>query len=1772
MATFSRSRPIIAPFLLLFLAALPYLAAMGAAAAGPATMLKAHFADRAERLQHEIATGSKPGRLSAAGWMKLGDKAMALKSVGTAARAYARATQAAGADSTSWLKLASALAAYSAQGLPEAVAKLLPPWLKKDNAGAAAYVALQKGTTPGDRAHAYALIGRHLERRQKWRPALESYRASLAARHDPEVAKRYADLRSRKGFRIVDHKVNADSATPQVCIHFSETLPKRDVDLTKFLLVDGKDPVAVTPKGRQLCIDGFSHGGSHEITIRAGLPSQRYESLAKATTLKVYVRDRAAYLRFSGRRYVLPRTGQAGIPLTSVNVSSAHITVYRIGDRNVTDTVLGYDFARQIGSWTAEKIRARKGEQVWSGTLAIKRKLNKEVVTAFPVRKALKDMKPGVYVMVARSDDTEGEDWHPLATQWFIVSDIGLTTYSGDDGIHVFARSLETARPLADVGVRLIARNNEILQEATTDARGYVRFAPGLARGEGGMAPALVVAQGAQAGYAVLSLKDPGFDLSDRGVAGGAPAGPVNALLYTERGIYRPGADVHVTALLRDQRARALPGLPLTLVLVRPDGVEQSRNLLKDQGLGGRTHKITLLPSAMTGTWTLEAYVNNKADPVASARFLVEEFIPDRLQMQLTPAQAQIKPGAQARVTLAGSYLYGAPASNLRLEGEVVITPRRQGLEGFDGYLFGDADERVTPERQSLEALPRTDKDGRASLAFALPPLPQSTQPLVAKLAVRLLEPSGRGIERNLELAIAPQKPLIGIKPLFAGDTLREGTEAAFELIAVGPDGRPMALPGLRWELSRLETRYQWYRYDGRWDYEKVTSSKVVAGGRIDLASTGPVRLRAPVEWGRYRLEVFSETSTGPFARFNFKAGWYSAASDADTPDMLEMALDRQDYAAGDVAQLRVRARHAGRLQLAVMGTGLLAVRNVEVQKGDNSIPLTVEAGWSPGAYIVATLYRPMAVASKRMPSRAIGVEWLGVDRAARTLKLAIKAPERIRPMEELSVPVELSGLAPGEEAYVVAAAVDVGILNLTRYKTPAPEEVFYGKRKLAMEIRDLYGRLIDGMQGTAGRIRSGGDGGLEVSGSPPVEKPLALFSGLRKVGADGRLTLSFDIPAFTGTVRVMAVAWSRTRTGHGQADVFVRDPLVLSGTTPRFMALGDTSHLHLSLNNVEGPEGFYTLKVESGTGLISQPAGPLTYRMHFAKAQRKSLMIPIKATGLGLGWLSVHITGPEGHIRLARRFEVPVQPAFPAISRRSVQSIASAGSLVLSSDIFTGLVPGSARVTIATGAGMAAEAPALLAALDRYPYRCSEQITSRTLPFLYLSAMAEKTGLAGAEGKKTIRARVARAIRRLLSRQDSEGAFGLWQPGGEDLWLNAYVTDFLTRAREQGHAVPATALQQALNLLHNKVGYASDFKKGGEGIAYALYVLARNKRARIGDLRYYADVKIEAFSTPLARAHIAASLALYGDQERARKVFAIALDGLRKAAGTGSQPASYASYQGNLYGSWLRDQAAIVTLVSESRVPGLTIADIERALGDRTARDFANTQEKAWMLMAVHALMEEARDHLLEVNGKLHQGALTQTLSDSEIAALGTQGLQLVNRGKQPIRMVLVTTGTPQVAEPAAAKGFSLTRKFYTLDGQEVSDFSKLPQNSRLMVVLRALQTIGKPGEVVVVDRLPAGFEIENPRLIASAANNNFDWLPSGISPRHSEFRKDRFVAAFRLDGSETQAMTMAYMVRAVAPGSYVLPPATIEDMYRPELFARTASGRVNVLATGAK
>ncbi|RWD19087.1 MAG: hypothetical protein EOS22_32705, partial [Mesorhizobium sp.] len=438
-------------------------------------------------------------------------------------------------DGHLWLELArETLAVQPASNTSEG--STLPA-----NGTSAAFNAYKLVRTTKTRAQALALLGAGLDRRDLYRPSLQAYEASLALVSSPSVQADYADLKARKGFRVIDHTVDADTSAPRICAQFSEDLVKTGVDYSQFVTVDNAAPKGVEAKDKQICVEGLEHGQHYEVTFRAGLPAAIGEVTSAPVVLSIYVQDRAPSARFTGDSFVLPAGARRGIPVVTVNMNAAKMKLYRIGDRSLAQLLSGYQFLKQLDGYDLSNISDQMGSPVWEGQLDIANDLNKEVTTSFPVDEALPQRKPGVYVLTAQAVDDHSDEYDSRATQWFVVSDIGLSTYTGQDGLNVFARSLGSAKPITGAELTLLARNNEILGTATTDAEGRAVFNPGLTRGEGGMVPAVLMAKQGDNDFVFLDMGRAGFDLSDRGVTGRPAPGALDVYAWTERGIYRVG-------------------------------------------------------------------------------------------------------------------------------------------------------------------------------------------------------------------------------------------------------------------------------------------------------------------------------------------------------------------------------------------------------------------------------------------------------------------------------------------------------------------------------------------------------------------------------------------------------------------------------------------------------------------------------------------------------------------------------------------------------------------------------------------------------------------------------------------------------------------------------------------------------------------------------------------------------------------------------------------------------------------------------------------------------------------------------------------------------------------------------------------------------------------------------------------------------------------------------------------------------------------------------
>ena len=536
---------------------------------------------------------------------------------------------------------------------------------------------------------------------------------------------------------------------------------------------------------------------------------------------------------------------------------------------------------------------------------------------------------------------------------------------------------------------------------------------------------------------------------------------------------------------------------------------------------------------------------------------------------------------------------------------------------------------------------------------------------------------------------------------------------------------------------------------------------------------------------------------------------------------------------------------------------------------------------------------------------------------------------------------------------------------------------------------------------------------------------------------------------------------------------------------------------------------------------------------------------MPITAAGIGVAELDLRLTGPKTD--LTQHFRLGIASGAPNSYRRTVTPLPGGGSQTISGDLLADFIPGTGSIAISASPFGALDAPALLAALQRYPYGCSEQTVSIAMPLLYVNRLASIEHL-GVD--PDLDGRINQAIERELSRQSASGAFGMWSADSndEDAWLDAFVTDFLTRARERNFAVPSQAFEQALDRLRNEVVNTPEPNKdNAAAIAYALYVLARNGRPVIGDLRYLTDAKLDAFTTPLAQGSTCGRRSRCLAIRRARPALSAprsrrstpsatrASRGPTMARGCATPPPCSRSSPRPSSGNIESDAIARAGAVLDQA---------------RAERSYLSTQEMNWMTLAAEGLAEHASLAQFRVDGEPVKGALYRRWSGP---ALSGQSIVIANAGQNPAQLVVSVSGAPIEPDPAVAKGYAIERSFYKLDGTKLDALQSMAQNERVVVSLKVTEAQARYARLLVVDRLPAGLEIDNPALVDSGSVEAFSWLSKDVEPTHTEYRDDRFVAAFDRAEGQSAFITMAYVVRAVAPGRYIYPPGHCRRHVRP-------------------
>ncbi|MEO1554456.1 MAG: alpha-2-macroglobulin family protein, partial [Pseudomonadota bacterium] len=912
----------------------------------------------------------------------------------------------------------------------------------------------------------------------------------------------------------------------------------------------------------------------------------------------------------------------------------------------------------------------------------------------------------------------------------------------------------------------------------------------------------------------------------------------------------------------------------------------------------------------------------------------------------------------------------------------------------------------------------------------------------------------------------------------------------------------------------------------------------------------------------------------GSRASRTFYVGWGGNVSDdgVEAPDRVQVVVEEQQIVSGRPAALTIVPPYDGEAQIVVATDRILSMETRQVQASGTSITLPVSDDWGEGAYVMVNVYTPRDPVVQSKPRRAVGVGYVPVNMDTRTFDVDIEAPELIRPGEAETITVAVAG-GPREKAFVTLAAVDEGILQLTKFSSPDPTKWYFGKKALGVSLYDDYGRLLDPNLGLPAEVRTGGDqlGGEGLSVVPI--QTVAMFSGVVEIGRGGEAEIEFDIPEFNGELRLMAVAWSETGLGASDRPLTVRREAPVDLILPRFMAPGDEAVATVSIDNVELSEGEFNANLNA-SGAISVPSGELVKSI--PSGTRSDQSVRFVADSAGISDLRLSVTGPENY-SVERAYQIETRSAFLPVTTIDRTLMQEDQTYAPETSLFDPFVPGTARMTVSFS-GLPVDSHALYNSLARYPYGCTEQTISRALPLIYAEQLIEDSTQ---DTQLVARDRVQVAISRVLNRQSDNGAFGLWRAGDgyASPWLGAYTTDFLYRAKEQGYEVPQAALDRAYQSLRTisqgdawrVYGYQTDVyesryhddterKLMQRAAPYGLYVLARAGRADVSRLRYLHDRELDDMQSPLAKAHLGAALFYMGDRSRAFSAF------------NAAEAALGFENNGDYYQTPLRDIAGVLALAAEAGLNDHVSRIAERLGEDTPEPDRLTTQEKAFMLLAVGSLAQE--DGLrLDVDGLGRS-------SDNDRRYFVTpdqveRGVSFrLRRGSSPVFRTVMVTGSPKAAPRPASERLSVSKRIRTMQGGRV-DLSDITQGDQFVVTLTLSPRERRNNPVIVADLLPAGLEIET--VLRPADGNReygtdgaFAWVGEIDQAETAEARDDRFVAAIDVVSDDR---TLAYVVRAVTPGTFTMPGAVAEDMYRPDVFARSAASEITIapLVSGA-
>lgn len=1318
-----------------------------------------------------------------------------------------------------------------------------------------------------------------------------------------------------------------------------------------------------------------------------------------------------------------------------------------------------------------------------------------------------------------------------------LATNLGLIAKAGEDNeMTVLVHNLISTNPENGVNVSVYNYQNQVLASGTTDGKGEVKMK--IASGK----PFYIIASlGNQRSYlrvdggAALSLSS--FDVSGEVVQKG-----IKGFIYGDRGVWRPGDTLFLSFMLND-RAKKLPANhPVVMELYNPLGQLYLRKTQTRGELGVYSFAMPTEPDAPTGAWNVNVNVGGVS---FTKRLRVESIKPNRLKIDLSMPEKTLLRGEPLDGRLHVEWLQGATARNLKydIQGTFISTPTT--FSGYKDFYFDDPSKVFNSEESKLIS-GTTDEKGDATVQAKFEIGSTAPGMLMANFVTRVYEESGDfSIDAN-RMLYSPYKRYAGIKsPQQTRDQLNTGSNYTYEVASTDYLGKPQAGTELDVRIYKVYW-YWWWSSDNSSlaNYVSDSYNKPVKELTVRTGENGRGTFQlffSNEEWGTYFISVKdkeSKHSTGVMSYFDWPYNEGRRNADgSESANMLSFKTDKDNYKPGEKLVITIPSAKGSRAIVSIEnGTKVLSVTEHTCDDQQTTIKLDVTKEMQPNAYVYVTLLQPHGITQNDLPIRMYGVVPFTVTSPESHLYPQIKIPDEIKP--EANYEVTVSEKDGREMAYTLAI-VDEGLLDLTRFRTPEPWKAFNAREALGVSTWDMYNYVVGAYGGRIEQLFSiGGDDALNKGPKAIVNrfKPVVQFDGpfLLKKGEKQRHT--YTMPNYNGRVKVMVVAGNGEAYGHADKSVFVRKPVMLLGTLPRVIGVGEEMVVPATVFATENGVGDVTVSISCSGNM--EVMGSATQQLNFTNIGDKQASFRIKVkdqpgagrvtiTASGKGDKSVYTTDFE--IRSVSRPQVKVLPVTLEAGKSWKETVKLPGT------------EGTNSLTLEMSDVPPLNLSSRLAYLIGYPHGCVEQITSKGFPQLYIGEFAALTK----QQQNTTENAVKEVIRRLRSYQTVDGAFSYW-PGGTSSngWGTVYATHFLLSAETKGYLVPDGMKRNVLNNLRR---VARDWKpvttyySRSEEMtqAYRLYVLALGQAPEVGAMNRLKENKSLA---PMSRWLLASAYALMGRTD-------VAKDLIGK---TTEVKTDYSDYD-LTFGSDLRDQAIrlmTLTLLGDGKEAAVLTRDISKVL---SSVDWLSTQSTAFALVSLSEYMGKYKvsgtmDFSYACAGKSDKVSTTKNIwTEVLLEKAGTSAsVELKNTGKSTLFARVITEGIPaQGKEEAYANGISLAVSYTDQDGRAV-DVADLPQGTNFIAVVTVKNPTARGiNNLVLTEIFPAGWEILNTRFLNEGATDN-----KTIGVDYQDIRDDKVYSYIDYLPSGRQ-VTVKINLCAVYPGRFYLPPVYCEAMY---------------------